>query len=69
MAYTVPALAKLYPYILTTGKGHDHTYDVYIITNTETGIIEYETRLLPQAHSILKQLASTLFEQTLEPKE
>jgi hypothetical protein len=44
-------------YRLTIGEGKDHPYPVYLITNKITGVVEYETRLLPQAITILNQLA------------
>jgi hypothetical protein len=47
-------------YSLTVGKGKDHPYDVYLITNKKTGVVECETRLLPQARLFLQQLTEVI---------
>lgn len=64
-------LAYYKPYFVITGPGKDHAYDVYLVVNENTKIVEYETRLLPQALSIAEQLAGSLAAQqdsSISPK-
>lgn len=54
-------LAYNKPYKLEIGQGHiDKDNKVYIVINEETGVIEYETRILPQAIKIVDELAIAL---------
>lgn len=55
-------LAAKGSYELTIGVGTDDGLPCYLLTNIETGVIEVETKVLPQAYQYLNDLDGGLKE-------